>query len=262
MHKLLLILFIAMPCYAKTIKIALIDTGIDINNKTLKVCSEGSKDFTESKEGYKDTHGHGTHIASIIQEYAGNGDYCFVVLKYYLDSATGAENLLRSNEAFKYAFDLKVDYINYSGGGPIPSDIERLLIKKHPKTIIVAALGNDKKDLNKYCEYFPACYNYPNVIRVGNMNKRGTRQASSNTYSKADYWAMGENVKAIALNNKPAYFSGTSQATAKVTGLLIKRLRSKQVDNGLTYKGDGLFYQTLDIVECKKWHDRCNDIGK
>lgn len=256
-------MLVALSCEAKTIKIAIIDTGIDLNNKEFKLCINESKDFTESKEGIQDAHGHGTHVASLIQEYAGNGDYCLVILKYYLEKATGAENLKRSNEAFIYAFKLKVDYINYSGGGPEPSDLERKLIKNNPKTTIIAAMGNDRSNLDLYCDYYPTCYNYKNVIRVGNIDIRGRRAPSSNRYSKADYWAWGWNVKAKSIGNRLVYMTGTSQATAKVTGLLVKRrLNTRQSYNGLTYKADGLFIQVLDIIDCAKWHNRCININK
>lgn len=262
MVKYFILLLISISCSAKTIKVAIIDTGIDTTNKTFKLCKTGSKDFTNSLYGYRDFNGHGTHIASIIKEYAGKSDYCFIILKYYADNALPEEDVNRSNKALKYALSKKVDIINYSGGGELPNKEEFNLLKKNKKTIVVAALGNNGHNLDNYCEYYPACYNFPNIIRVGNMTKEQKRYSQSNSYSKADYFAVGVDVKAIALNNQYYYMSGTSQSTAKVTGSLIKRLSTSQVSNGLTYKVENSIGRVLDIIECSKWHKKCININK
>ena len=124
--KLFLISFlIATTCFAKTIRVAVIDTGLDfksnwadIKNKydtdgyllrAPKLCKTGHTDFTH--EGFFDKSGHGTHVAGIIAKFAENSNYCLIILKYFQASSPWS-NMSRSNEAFRKAIELKVDMIN------------------------------------------------------------------------------------------------------------------------------------------------------
>jgi hypothetical protein len=52
------------------VTVAVLDSGVDPTHPDLKEILGETKDFTSSPEGVKDTHGHGTHVASII---AGTG---------------------------------------------------------------------------------------------------------------------------------------------------------------------------------------------
>lgn len=206
----LLILFcLGMTTQKKMIKIAVIDTGFTKHQLSkVKIC--GQKDFTG--KGITDTHSHGTHITEIIDRTAQkyNGNYCFILIKAY-DMAQGKQYV---PEAFEYLETIKPDIINLSGGGdnPIPKEqraIKRLL--KKGVTIVVAA-GNDSRDLNKFCNYFPACYD-KRIIVVGNYSK------SSNYGNVVDVILNGNNIDVFGI-----VMSGTSQSTALFTGLLTNNL--------------------------------------
>ena len=152
------------PVYtAKTIKIAVIDTGFDFNSKweklgkdsdgrqlrKPKLCNEGHKDFTGT--GIQDTMGHGTHVTGIIAKFAEDADYCIVVIKFYDVGAIPTDNFRNSAVALSYAYNLGVDMINYSGGGVEFALDEYLAVKKllDRGVVFIAAAGNEKS-VNNY----------------------------------------------------------------------------------------------------------------
>jgi thermitase len=228
----------------KKVRIAIIDTGIDYNNRFLKdkiyVFNGGKKsdnygvDFSLNNLNKtitrtpKDTHGHGTHIAGIIS--AINPNVELVILKYYNPLADGKANLEASLKAMSYAISLGVDIINYSGGGPEQSDKEKLLIQKAKENniLVISASGNEKANIDpsytkKYYKqeaYFPASYNYDNIISVGAINDQYKLNFTSNWgIENVDIVAPGYKINSLLPFNQIKSMTGTSQATAFVTGV-------------------------------------------
>jgi subtilisin family serine protease len=247
MRKLLLFLvlvtiLVALPLrvvHAKTITIAVIDTGVDKDLPHL--CKMGHKSFVDtSPDPLQDDHGHGTHVAGIVVNNAGEGDYCIVAIKYYSDKNTGLQNLANLKKSIQYAINIKVDFINLSGGGPDSDPKERLLFKKalKNKIKIVAAAGNEHNDLDKVCNYFPACYD-KRIVMVGNLltpEEIGMslpypdltlRSPSSNYGIRVTRWEVGTDVESTLPNGKRGKMSGTSQATAVATSELVKEALNK-----------------------------------
>ena len=240
---------------AKTLTIAVIDTGID---KALpNLCKFGHKSFVNKPDllideanPLTDNHGHGTHIAGLISKHAGEGSYCLVAIKYYSEANSGKQNLENMKQALRYAINIKVDFINISAGGPERDEDEYALIKEAlDKGIKVdVAAGNEKSDLDKSCNYFPACYDKRLVV-VGNLeitkdfrhldpemkllgmlagigDKIGTyetqRSPTSNYGNYVNRWEIGTNVESTMPGGKTGYMSGTSQATAVATGEMVR----------------------------------------
>lgn len=208
-------------------RIAVIDTGLDLSDPRFKdsLCATGHKDLTGS--GMKDTNGHGTHIAGLIRNTAGPGNYCLIIVKYYIENVPESEHVKRSVQAVEYAASLGAEYVNYSGGGGNFEEREYLAIKEHPKTLFIVAAGNEGHNLAEH-PYYPASYNSENIIAVGNLTAELTRAKSSNYGSKVNAWEVGEN-RLSDLPCTEAHLvrcygakSGTSQATAVHTGNLLK----------------------------------------
>jgi thermitase len=213
--------------------VAVIDTGIEHDHPHLSDnifvpagnISENNfgLDFSEkttTKTPF-DTHGHGTHVAGIIKSIFP--EVKILALKYYNPEASGQANLEATIRALKYAVDQNVDIINYSGGGPEPSEEELKILKEAEKKgiLVVAAAGNEESDIdNLKNAYYPASYGLSNTITVNAYNENLKIIQSSN-YGKLsiDVAAPGHRIRSSIPGGGRGYMTGTSQATAFVTGV-------------------------------------------
>lgn len=226
MKKLLILsmLLFAVNSEAK-ITVAVIDTGLESSVIDLSgepsdewykkgMCKYGHKDFSGAGT-LDDTHGHGTHVSSLIHKYAKGSDYCQVIIRYWMkDQDSQMQALLNS---LRYAIDIKVDIINVSLGGPEPNEKEHALIKEAlSKGIkIIAAAGNNGLHLRRDISYYPAMYE-KDVIVVGSVDSTGRRSHFSNYDPKiVDRFEFGEYEQGEFETKR---FMGTSQATAVATG--------------------------------------------
>lgn len=223
----------------KDIIVAVVDTGIDPIHPFLEknIFVEQGRvdetnfgvDFSKDKKGRGapiDQHGHGTHVSGIIKSIYP--DVKILALKYYNPTASGIDNLNSTVEALRYAVDNNVDVINYSGGGP-EAAVEELRILKEAERkgiLVVAAAGNEESNIDdKKKAYFPASYGLKNIITV-TAHDEDLKILSSSNYgrSSVDIFAPGYRIKSSLQNGRAGYLTGTSQATAFVTGVaaLIK----------------------------------------
>lgn len=226
----------AGPHYCRTIKIAIIDSGLDITDRRFEghLCSTGSKSFVVNPkltdaQNLLDRNGHGTAIASIIQTYAGDSNYCFMVYKYFSSSLSGIVNLANEIKAIRQATEDGADIVNISGGGPQFSEDESLAIKDNPDVVFVVAAGNEGKNTDlPGNEFYPASYGYANEYVVGALGVDGKRLSSSNYGKKVDNYELGEKVHVYIPYDQSTTMSGTSMSTAIKTGKLINEISKKK----------------------------------
>jgi hypothetical protein len=58
---------------AEPVRVAVIDTGLNLkDSRFTHLCKDGHYDLSDTS--IEDTEGHGTHIASLIQKYAGDSN--------------------------------------------------------------------------------------------------------------------------------------------------------------------------------------------
>ncbi len=245
---------------SKRIKVAIIDTGLDVKHEDLKdnlwknageigfddlgrdKATNGKDDdgngfvddvygwnFVKNNSDLSDNHGHGTHIAGIVGAVGGNGkgisgvspEVSLMILKYYDPKGYGEDNLKNTIKAIHYAIDNGAHIINYSGGGLEYSADEKAAIEKARKRgiLFIAAAGNERSnsDLKKY---YPADYNLDNIISVTAIDDK-TRVLPSSNYGilTVDIAAPGNNIYSTLPDNKYGFMTGTSQATAYVSGV-------------------------------------------
>lgn len=216
-------LALSTSAQAKTITVAVIDTGVDTS--VPKLCKSGHKNFVNSKKSLGDEHGHGTHVAGLIVKYAENSDFCIVSLTFYSDKIEPSESLENLSKAIQYAIDIKVDFINISGGGAEYSVLEAALIKRalNRGIKVIVAAGNSGSDLDTKCDFFPACSDSRLVV-VGNLQDVDTLtpHKKSNYGKLVNRWEVGTNVKSLAPGGNVAVMSGTSQAAGIATGKLVR----------------------------------------
>lgn len=243
------------PCAWKTtegsrsIIVAVIDTGIDASHSDLSANiwhDPKSKEvygwnYVSNKPNPQDEHGHGTHVAGIIGAVANprsgvsgvTHSVSIMAVKYYSDANPGSVNLSNTIKALNYAIDHGARIINYSGGGPEMSEEELLALKRAGEKgiLVVTAAGNDhdnvdalttigpKGELSEHA-YYPGSYALPNQIVVASTDINNNLLASSNWGRKTvDVAAPGENIFSTLPGGRYGYMSGTSQATAFVTGI-------------------------------------------
>lgn len=217
----------------KDIVVAVIDTGIQGDHAFLagNIHVIGGKssttnygvDFSGEKvtNTPSDQHGHGTHVAGIVKSIFP--DVKLLALKYYNPKASGQANLDATIKALKYAVDNNVDVINYSGGGPEASVEELRVLKEAEKKgiLVIAAAGNERSNIDdKRHAYYPASYGLSNIITVG-AHDDGLNIIPSSNFGKnsVDIAAPGHRIRSAIPHNGAGYMTGTSQATAFVTGV-------------------------------------------
>ncbi len=228
----------------KEIVVAVVDTGIDPKHKSLAQniwhdTAENRPDifgwnFVSDKANPTDEHGHGTHVAGIIgalsdpdSGVSGVAHHISIMpVKYYSDSSPGSVNLKNTVKAINYAVDHGARIINYSGGGPEFSEDEYLAIKKAETkgVLFVAAAGNEHQNTDQVENYyFPSAYrlyNLSNIISVAATDINNNLLISSNWGKRSvDVAAPGENIFSTLPQGRFGYMTGTSQATAFVSGL-------------------------------------------
>jgi subtilisin family serine protease len=202
------------------IVVAIIDTGIDFSHKDLEnsAWTDGNGthgwDFVNNKSDAFDNIGHGTHVAGIIKNISPNT--IFMNLKYYDLKNNSANNF---SKALRYAIDKNADIINYSGGGRGFSVKEyQLLQEAEEKGIVVVVAAGNNNTNNDKIPFYPASYKLSNIISVAAVDKNANLYNSNYGRESVDIAAPGYKINSTFINNKYKNISGTSQATAFVTG--------------------------------------------
>lgn len=206
----------------KITRVAIIDTGLNVEDPRFKdhLCPEVGEDFTG--EGLTDIHGHGTHVAGLIKQYAGNVNYCLIILKYFSIKDSSSINTRQYLSALDSLNKYHPDVVNLSVTGPVSMPEERAIITNLSKTKFFVAAGNEGADLDLVCDAFPACYakDLKNVTVVGNLNAK-----DSNHGSVVGLWINGTGVESTYPYTLDAtgrhVLSGTSMSTAIATGKYI-----------------------------------------
>jgi len=204
----------------REITVAVLDTGIDPNHELIKGSLVRFLDY--SGTGKNDSHGHGTHVAGIIKSIFPKVK--LVALKYYNPKYSGKQSLDATVKALQAAVDMNVDVINYSGGGPESSSAELAVLKEAERKgiIIVVAAGNESSNIDQKANaFYPAAYGLSNIISVSAHDESLKLIKSSNWGKKlVDLAAPGKRIKSALPYNRAGFLTGTSQATAFVTGVV------------------------------------------
>jgi len=197
--------------------------------------------FVSNSNDLKDNHGHGTHIACTIGAEGGNGKFIsgiapevsLMILKYYDPKVPNTDNLKNTVNAIKYAVQMGANIINYSGGGTEFSQDEKdaIITAEQKGILFVAAAGNEKSNSDKN-KYYPADYGLKNIISVTAIDQVTQVLPSSNYgVETVDIAAPGQSIEACLPGNKYAEMTGTSQATAFVSGAAAVVMAHKSAFN-------------------------------
>jgi thermitase len=231
------------------IKIAVVDTGIDITHPNLKqniwhnlpeqTGTPGVDDdqngfiddingwnFVSNNPSVQDDMGHGTHCAGIIggkhlkKGIKGVMDRVQLIPVKFLDKK-GRGSLEQTIKAMDYAINLQPHIINASWGSSRKSEILLQLIQvaKDKKIFIVAAAGNLRGRNNDLSPTYPASYQESNVLSVSAHNAQDYHSAFSSWGPKSVHLAgPGTNIISTFKNQKYKVWSGTSMAAPFLSG--------------------------------------------
>lgn len=222
MKSLISLLFLfSLQCYAKSIVVLEIDSGISLSHQFIK---NHVKKENWNNYNYQDDHGHGSHIAGII--ISGTCEEVELKSCRYFNLFQYPDDRLKAYmDCLKLAIKIKPDIINFSSGGE-SEDNEELKLLKQLKMPIVVAAGNDKHDLKMF-KYYPASYDLTNIIAVGNLNQNGTQNSTSNYGKKNMVWEVGTEIYSSLPGGKMGRMTGTSQAAAKRTNRILRQMCRK-----------------------------------
>jgi hypothetical protein len=198
-------------------KVLILDTGISskwVDKKYL--CEDGEKSMFSSVE---DTNGHGSNVYNLITENMDSTRYCIVSLRIFGDDdkCSDKDCLSAFHEALKLVVkDSKIKHLNLSLGGKEKS-LDIVVIEKILERggFVTVAAGNQAKNLDESCDYYPACYK--ETIKNNNFRVVGNN------------WTIRSNFGKIVTDTEFAYkvgvpaMTGTSQASAILMSKLLKK---------------------------------------
>lgn len=215
------IVFVAIVClacvvYAEPIKVAVIDTGYS-GVQSPKLCKTGHFDYTKNTptigfDSIPDKHG--TVMANIIAETAGDTDYCIIIYKINLDSNNQFQLALSSAIINNYEF------INLSMEQNWRLAKEERIYKVNDYSIFVVAAGNKGTDLDKNCNNYPTCYKLPRTFTVMGHKQYDEDELDERSNYTKKLPSLTENFCYTGGEYKD--YCGTSVSTAIATGKLVK----------------------------------------
>jgi len=213
--------------------IAVLDTGIDQNHEDLAGKVVTSVNFSKIQT-MADGHGHGTHIAGIIAAATNNGLGIAGIapnarlLNVKVADDNGIVWSSSVTQGIVWAVDHGANVINMGFFVPATSAALEQAIEYawSNGTVLVAAAGNDIKSVPIYPAY------YPEVIAVGATDVSGHLWSKSNYGEWVDTYAPGVDIYSTFPGNNYGYQSGTSVASAYVSGVAALAFASVTDTNG------------------------------
>ena len=199
------------------VKVAIIDSGIDRSHEMLQsvsrgICFEFSAGNVLTSEGYRDTSGHGTAVASIIKKKAPGTE--LYAIKIFDQSLIVEQKILV--ESIRWAIDQNVDVINLSLGTTDAQvkhallDICQVATKKG--IAIVAAEHNSGQ------ESYPAYFT--NVIGVKAGDIKGRYNYLFRAGEPIECIAPGTTQRVLWAGGREHIVEGSSFAAPHITGII------------------------------------------
>jgi subtilisin family serine protease len=209
---------------------------------------------------------HGTHIAGLIAGKLPNGksfglNPYATLLSYEVDFSklsdpaelvTLATNLDKMPEENAEVVNLSFGYMLDPERG-IQDPVQTSIASQQDKTLFVMAAGNYGTDVTYICDQRPTCFDLPNVIVVGALDRTmdlprlfsaANGKLQTNYGTRVHIGAIGQDVFSTAAFGRYGVMSGSSFAApqvAAVASLMMrkyKKLSPQEVKNRLIYCSD------------------------
>jgi len=202
------------------VKIAILDTGIDMDHPDLASKIVSATDFTGSSSS-EDVFGHGTHCAGIAAAATNNGigvagtcPGCSLMnVKVMNDTGWGTWSMVANG--IIWAADNGANVISMSLGASDPSSAveDAINYSWNKGVVVVAAAGNSGNNIPHYPAY------YTNSIAVAATDWNDYKASFSNYGDWVDVAAPGVNILSTFKGHGYGTLSGTSMACPHVAGL-------------------------------------------
>ena len=219
----------AAPNLGEGIKVAVIDSGIDLQHEMFQGALVGSKDQWDfvgndpvpQEEGDfpDEAFGHGTNVASIVLQIAPHAK--IMPLRVLAPDGGGDETAVA--QAINFAVSHGAKVINLSLGSITKSDtIKKMIDYAAGKGVaVISSSGNTGDDRVTYPAR-DATDDYS--MGVGSVNSKDLKSDFSTYSDKIGVMAPGEMVWGPVPGNLFSYWSGTSMASPMVAGSLALAL--------------------------------------
>lgn len=260
---------------SKSVVVAVIDTGIDMNHPDLRanlwvnpreIAGNGRDDdgngFVDDVHGWDfeagsadadDDFGHGTHVSGILGAVGGNGigvnGVCWqtslMSLKWMKRGLGWNSDAIK---AVQYAIANGARVINASWGGVGYSRaMEDALELARSKGILFIASAGNRSENNDETPWHPASYRVANVVSVAATDLRDTLAPFSNWGARTvSLAAPGVSILSTLYGGSYGKMSGTSMAAPHVAGLVAMALSIRPELSAETLKR--LLIETSDPV--------------
>ncbi|MGH1351938.1 MAG: S8 family peptidase [Methyloligellaceae bacterium] len=213
----------------RKIKIAVIDTGLDRTHPEFNKALITQYNAVEPKRKYKG-HKHGTAIAGIMaaqNDVKGVAPSAHILdaRAFFVSKKTGSPETdsMILVEALQWSYDKGAKIFNLSFEGPKDPVIEDAIQAIYEKgRIFVGAAGNGGP---KAKPAYPAAYKY--VIATTAIDKKNNRYKMANRGPYVSVAAPGVRVMVLSTANSYSFQSGTSIASAHISGLVALMLERK-----------------------------------
>ncbi|HEY3363539.1 MAG TPA: S8 family peptidase [Symbiobacteriaceae bacterium] len=202
------------------VKVAIIDTGIDLSHPDLASNIAGGVNFVTPGAPPQDDNGHGTHVAGTVAALnntigvVGVAPRASLYAVKVLDSQ-GSGNLSDIILGLQWAVDQKCHVANMSLGTSVDAQSLRTAVRNGVAAglTLVAAAGNNgtPNSVN-----YPA--RYPEVIAVSAVDNQGHLAPFSSVGPEVDLAAPGVDVLSTLPRRRYGRLNGTSMASPHVTG--------------------------------------------
>jgi Subtilase family len=211
------------------IKVAVIDTGLDLSHPALTnnlAPSSEWRDYVDNDSVPNDdpginvslakAYGHGTAVSGIILQIAPKA----TILPLRVLSPTGRGNLDNVVKAIDHAILNGVQIINLSLGSLKPnlSLNQEIAYAKTKGVYIIAAAGNNGKDADYPAKDSSQDQMSGFLFGIGSIDNKEALSSFSARGEGVYAFAPGENVYTLYPNNRVTYATGTSFATPLVAG--------------------------------------------
>lgn len=243
--------------------VGILDTGIDISNPKVgnnvfvnldEIPSNGVDDdkngFVDDingwdfynndnsvYDGYIDDY-HGTLVTSLIvgthdtnEVWGVAPNVTILPLKFMRGSSGSIDDAIK---AIDYAYNIGVRIINCSWDSTEYNNKLYELMKKYKDILFICSSGKSQNNLKNHPIY-PAAFDLENVISVVALDNQGQKYEFSGYGLDKQVAAPGKDVLAALPEGDITYISGTSFATAYVTGIaaLVKSYNTEIVASDL-----------------------------